>query len=166
MNSKSMEKSHLFKSMELQRSDMDLSFSVNKKTRRKLWERQRGSFSLACKLMWQPGTVQVRSGGGTVHICWVSCSLFEPFRNGKWEWVQTVGWEDWWVPSKGHTDVIYWKFGEDHHIPWPAKHLSEIWRNCGTFRCLLGQKFSCVSHTFLMDISYGHVFYCFYRILT
>lgn len=61
MNLRNMERSHLYKSTELQRSATGLSFSASKRTKRKHLEHQRGSFFLACKLMSQPGMALVSS---------------------------------------------------------------------------------------------------------
>lgn len=61
MNLRNMEKLHLYKFTELQKNAMGLSFSANKKTKRRHSEHQRGSFFLGCKSMSQPGTVLVSS---------------------------------------------------------------------------------------------------------
>lgn len=59
MNLKNMERSHLYKSTELQRSAMGLCFSASKRTKKRHLEHQRGSFFLACKLMSRPGMAPV-----------------------------------------------------------------------------------------------------------
>lgn len=122
---RSMERSRRCRYTVPLKSDMVSSFSANKRTKRKLWEHQRESFFLACKSMSQPGMALVWSYTnlyhnrgtiiGTVHG--FTAHLF--FRDWKWEWVPSLGWEDRRVSSKGHSDIIYWKPGEDHHLPRP-----------------------------------------------
>lgn len=61
MNLRNMEKLHRYKFTEHQRTATGLSFSANKKTKRKHLEHQRGSFFLECKSMSQLGMVLVSS---------------------------------------------------------------------------------------------------------
>lgn len=66
MSLRNMEKSHLYKSMELQKNAMGLYFSGSKRTKKKHLAHPRGSFFLACKLTLQLGTALVRCAFKTV----------------------------------------------------------------------------------------------------
>lgn len=67
MNLRNMERSLRCRSTAPLKSDMVLSFSANKKTKRKLWEHQRESFFLACKSMSRPGMAPVWSNTKLYH---------------------------------------------------------------------------------------------------
>lgn len=116
-NLRNTERSRLCRSTEPLKSDMVLSFSASKKTRRKLWEHQRESFFLACKSMSQPGMAPV----------WSHAKLWQQ-RNKHWH-CTLVHRTFIFQRPKVRMSFVPWMRGSTSFILRPlGRYLSETWR--------------------------------------
>lgn len=161
MNLKNMGKWPQCRSMEHQKTAMVWCFFGSRRIRRKLSLSPKESCSLACLLKSLPGAVLVGDDKYRKQDCDeflvptnelkhfmklhffvsivdsmsltfnINVKLLRSLRNGEWKWVQAIGWEDRWVPPKGHKDTVYRQPWEDHQLPTTSWYFSTLWRNCG-----------------------------------